>query len=273
MDISLSLIALYVAFLLCVGSALGCLSYRLPKQKEHQWKQEASQFLGLDSLQNTSDTPQTPPRSFMQGRSFCPACHHTLTAKDMIPLISYLINKGHCRFCHTKVSIRYPVIELGYTLVLLPLLWTATSPQELFLFILLFSALALATIVDIECLFIPDETNLIILACAFSLPLLNHTPLENHVLGMLIGYGLLYLLRAVYLRIRKIEMLGLGDVKLLATVGAWLGIYNLSNILLIASLTAIVFALFKGKQRHSQIPFGPFIAGAGIVVFYAQAFW
>jgi leader peptidase (prepilin peptidase) / N-methyltransferase len=265
MVIDASVVLFYFVLLLCLGSTLGCLSWRLAKRKEALWKLEAQSFLGI-----YTDALGDIPVSFFQGRSCCISCHHTLAVRDMVPVISYLLSKGRCRFCHEPVSIRYPVIELSYTLLLAPLLWIATSPLELLVLMLLFSALALAAIVDIEHLFIPDEANMLILVCGFLLPMFHHDQLENHVLGMLVGYGLLYLLRIIYLYIRKIEMIGLGDAKLLSAIGAWLGVMSLSSIILVASVSAIAFILLKGNWRDSKIPFGPFIAGAGVVVFYSH---
>ncbi|BFM49536.1 hypothetical protein THO17_16990 [Marinomonas sp. THO17] len=88
----------------------------------------------------------------------------------------------------------------------------------------------------------------------------------------MIGYSVLYLIRFVYLLVRKAEMLGLGDVKLLAVTGAWLGIYELANIVLIASISAIFYVFVKGISKQNPLPFGPFIALASMTLYYWRQF-
>jgi leader peptidase (prepilin peptidase)/N-methyltransferase len=114
---------------------------------------------------------------------------------------------------------------------------------------------------------IPDECSTIILVCGLLLHLLSNT-LENSVLGMLIGYNLIFTLRWLYLTFRKQEGIGLGDVKLIAALGAWLGFSSLAPLLLCASLAGILYTLLFNKDGSKHVAFGPFLILSGMLMFY-----
>jgi len=181
--------------------------------------------------------------------------------------LSYLLLKGTCRYCKKKISYHYPITEFLHLVFCLPLLYLYDDFYQLTLQTLLVSALITAACIDAVHELLPDESSGLVLACGLLLHLSFDT-LENSVLGMLGGYSLIYALRWFYLTVRNLEAIGLGDVKLIAALGAWLGISNLAPLLLYASLAGILYTIAFNKNVTKRMPFGPFLIFSGLLVFY-----
>lgn len=251
--------ALYGLFFLSLGSFSAAFSVRWPAKVFLSWQQEAHQILSIP-FQNTSLTDDTK-------RSQCPTCKHTLAWFNLIPLLSYFLLKRRCRYCMQTISYRYPAIEALHLIFCLPLLWIHPDTKLLVLHALLLSSFITLAVIDAEHKLIPDECCVVILACALSINLINQT-LESSVLGLLIGYGSIYALHWGYKAVRGKDGIGLGDVKLIAAIGAWLGIFELAPMLLCASLSGILYNATLNKKDSGSVPFGPFLIFSAILVFY-----
>ncbi|MBM6550261.1 prepilin peptidase [Marinomonas ostreistagni] len=254
---------LYALVSLCIGSAIGSLSWRWQQHAKRQWHQEARQILALAPLNG-------PSFALWHSRSYCPHCHHSLNATALIPLLSYAWLKGRCHHCHTPISLRYPIIE-GLTLsCLLPLHGYAQNPLELVALTLLVSTLICAAIIDFESYWLPDSAHLVVFSCATIWLQSQQLDLYNHLFAGLVSLFLLLVLRGVYQFFRNMEAIGIGDAKLLAVLVYWQGPDALIEILLAASFLGLIFALIQRKTYSSAIPFGPFLIAASLLFFYLE---
>ena len=250
---------LYFLTVLSFGSYAAAFTIRWPTKNVYLWQKEAHQLLSI---------PFSKQADYLyRARSHCPSCHHVLTWQDLIPLLSYLYLLGKCRYCRRPISYRYPSIELLHLICCMPLLWFYQDLYLLFLHTLLISALITSAVIDAEYKLLPDECSVIIFTCALLSHMTTQT-LENSVLGLLVGYISIYTLHWGYLNLRKKEGIGLGDVKLVGVLGAWLGLENLASLLLYASLIGILYTVISNKNKTDQIPFGPFLILSAILVFY-----
>ncbi|MHA7871672.1 MAG: prepilin peptidase [Hyphococcus sp.] len=211
-------------------------------------------------------------------RSYCPACGAQLRAYHLIPLISYIALGGRCASCKAAIPARYPIVEAlaaaaGAAAVLIGGAPAPSAAAALYLWMLL----ALAAI-DWETGYLPDALTLplIVLGLAVNSAAM-FAPLPDALVGAVAGFAVFWAVGAGFQSLRGIEGLGLGDAKLLAALGAWLGWQALAPVVLIASLVALagvgVAVLRGGKvMRETALPFGPALAAAGAFGLAAQAF-
>jgi leader peptidase (prepilin peptidase)/N-methyltransferase len=205
------------------------------------------------------------------GRSRCPACGTTLRPRDLVPLLSWLWQRGRCRHCGAPVSAWYPAVELAAAAVgaASPLL--LPTPEALVAVLLGWWLLALA-LIDLEAWILPDALTLplilagLLLAAAGGaapgrLPLAS---LGEAAAGAALGYVVLAGVAWAYRRLRRREGLGLGDAKLFAGAGAWLGAASLPVVMLTAALLGLAFAVLRRQplRAESAVPFGPALAVA-----------
>ena len=233
--------------------------------------------------------------SVVHPRSRCPHCHRPIAAFDNIPLLSYLLLRGKCRHCHTPISPLYFFVEL-LTGLLFVFLYRSFGLNVVFgKYVVLGALLIVLAITDWQVRLLPDRVTFpgMALGLAGSLfvpiqdgagralarlagfgPLpLAWESLGDSVLGALLGAGLLYLLGAVYFRLRHREGMGLGDIKMMAMVGFFLGPkLTLLTIMLGSASGAVlglVFILSFGKTSAYELPFGTFLSAAAL----AAAVW
>ncbi len=211
--------------------------------------------------------------------SHCPSCNQSIKWYDNIPLLSYLILKGKCRFCQNKISAQYPLVEFltGYIYLVLFLLYGLQL--KTFVYMLFCSALIIITFIDLKEQIIPDVISLPFTALGFLLSffLKSISPIDS-LLGILAGGGSLLLIAVAGSYLFKKEAMGGGDIKLAAMVGAFLG-WQLTLLSLFlgfffgAISGLIILIKNKGKgEQDDAVPFGPFIAlGAVIALFFGQA--
>ena len=203
--------------------------------------------------------------SIIYSGSHCPKCSTTIRPMDNIPLLSYIILKGRCRNCGSRISIQYPVVEFltGIIYILIFLIYGLTL-QSL-IYIILSSALIIIAFIDLNEQIIPDVISLpgivIGLILSFFVPYISFI---NSVLGVLVGGGIILIIGLVGSVIFKKEAMGGGDVKLAAMIGAFLGwryiIISLFLGFFLGALGGIFLVLSKIKNREDMVPFGPFIA-------------
>lgn len=211
--------------------------------------------------------------------SHCPNCSYKIRWYDNIPLFSYLLLRGKCRGCGTRISLQYPLVELLNGLLTLALflhidpLQNSSRTFAFVAFFLFCSALVVITFIDIEHQIIPDEISLpgIIISFVFSffLPGLGWL---NSLLGILLGGGSLLFVAYAYQWLTGKEGMGGGDIKLLAMMGAFLGWKAIPFIIfassLIGSVVGVSLMLIQKKDSKLAIPFGPYLAfGALLFIF------
>lgn len=217
---------------------------------------------------------------FSAKRSVCRDCQKQLLWFDNIPVVSYLLNKGRCRFCQKCISSIYIVIELItaflFMAVALVCYWQQLSLWVLLSFWLFTSALIALTFIDAKHKILPDEITLPFVWLGLLLNIFStYSSLELSVIGAILGYLSLWILFQVHYFFTKREGLGFGDFKLTAMIGAWLGAYSLSYVMLIASFLGLLFyltATLLNKYHNAnlsldkEIPFGPFLSIAGFLI-------
>ncbi|MBI2150054.1 MAG: prepilin peptidase [Acidobacteria bacterium] len=235
--------------------------------------------------------------SISKPRSHCPQCKKLIPWHDNVPIVSYLVLGGRCRRCRKKISARYPLIEALSGLVSVLLYLKFGFGAEWFIFLPFSSALLVLAFIDLDHRILPDPITLngIWIGVLVNIYLVPPSPLVSRLLralgieaanprlialvasllGMAVGGGLLWAVAEAYLRLRGIEGMGFGDVKMMAMVGAFLGApLALLTIMigsLLGSIIGLAFMRFAGKTREYELPFGTFLSLAGIVaVLYGE---
>jgi leader peptidase (prepilin peptidase)/N-methyltransferase len=208
-------------------------------------------------------------KSIAYPASHCPRCKHKLSAVDLIPVLGYVVNRGKCKYCGTKISIQYPMVELITAVVFLFLFNKFFLSIEFIKYAVLVSMLILITFVDLERQEIPDEVILfgLIVGLIFNLFDIKANMLPG-IIGFVLGGGI-FLLIAILTN----GAMGGGDIKLMAVLGLFLGWKFILLISLIAfvigAVASLVLIAAKIKGTKDYIPFGPFIAIAAMfVIFY-----
>ena len=215
-------------------------------------------------------------QSIVRPSSACPNCGHKIRFYDNIPLLSYLILLGRCRYCGQRISVQYFLVELITGLLSAALITRFGLGYNYLALFAFTSALVVITFIDLKHQLIPDVISIpgIILGFLASLFILPITWVES-LIGILVGGGCFYLIAIFFEKIKKREGMGGGDIKLLAMIGAWLGWPGLPFIILISSLTGLLLGggslLLSRRGFQSRIPFGPFLAlGALIYLFFGK---
>ncbi|UCF56865.1 MAG: prepilin peptidase [Deltaproteobacteria bacterium] len=214
-------------------------------------------------------------KSIIHPPSSCPQCGKRIRFYDNIPLISYIILRGKCRFCHQPIPIRYPVVEL-LTALLSTALFVRHGPSpQYFLFLSFCASLVIISFIDLRHKIIPDIISLpgiLVGLAAISIFKLNGISWKDSLIGIIVGGGSLLLIGLIFEWLRGKEGLGMGDVKLLAMIGAWTGYLALPYIVLISSLTGILIgggSLLLTRRRFSEkIPYGPFLVLGTLVYLF-----
>lgn len=215
-----------------------------------------------------------------RGRSHCPRCGHTLAAKDLVPLFSWLFLKGRCRYCGEPISRRYPLAELISGLYYVSVVLTYGLSLDALRLVLAGSVVLIMSLVDIDIMELPD--GFMIAAAALSLIRLTgeNGTLRNMVLGLIPAFCLL-IISLIMDRVLKKDSMGGGDIKLLAVFGLHLGPVPCVLLLIAACVIGLVCAKFLGKEKDAPFPFGPSLAlafwftatlGTDIVTVYLALF-
>jgi leader peptidase (prepilin peptidase)/N-methyltransferase len=253
---------------LCVGSFLNVVIHRLPRMMEEAWRADCAE-LGGDEL------PAKEPFNLVVPRSRCPGCGGAIRAWQNIPLVSWLLLKGKCASCGTRISLRYPLVELLAGLGAAgAALQFGFGIAALAAALFLWCTIALAFI-DHATGYLPDDLTLPLLW----LGLLVNTgavfaPLADAVVGAAAGYLVLWGVYWLYKLARGIEGMGYGDFKMTAAVGAFVGWKMLPLVILLSSVVGLVAGLAQmalargGWNARFKIHFGPFIALAGVIALF-----
>jgi len=210
--------------------------------------------------------------------SHCPLCNSNIRPYDNIPVISYILLGGKCRYCGAKISLRYPVVELT-TAILFAIAWPLTGSALSWNLVaaIIFTGIGVAiTGIDIQHRIIPDELSMSGLVVGLILAPLRAGSLMSLLWAFAAALGgaiLLYIIRVVGGVIFKKEAMGWGDIKLIAMIGAFVGLTNVPLVLFLASFLGmlggfIAMASSKKAREERLIPFGPFLIAAGLLAFY-----
>ena len=253
-------------FGLAIGSFLNVVIYRLPVMMEREWAAECADF-------RKEPAPVFEPLTLATPRSRCPKCGHQITALENIPVISYLVLRGRCRGCATAISPRYPLVELAtaclFAFVAYRLGFGVASIAA-FGFI---AALIALTGIDFDTQLLPDNITLPLLWSGLLLNAFGtFTDLRSAVFGAVAGYLALWTVYWGFKLVTGKDGMGYGDFKLLAALGAWLGWQMLPLTILLSSFVGAVIGLslmaFARHGRNVPIPFGPYLAIAGIIAMF-----
>jgi leader peptidase (prepilin peptidase)/N-methyltransferase len=262
--------AVAAVFGLLIGSFLNVVIHRLPKMMQRESDNYVAQESGKPE-------PHTDRYNLLVPRSACPHCAHQITALENIPVLSYLALRGKCVACKAPISARYPAVELLSGVLSALLVWHFGSGIA-GLATLLFAYMLIAmTFIDADTQLLPDDLTLPLLWCGLLLNL-NGTfvPLGEAVIGAAAGYLSLWSIYWLFKLTTGKEGMGYGDFKLLAALGAWLGWKMLPVIILLSSVVGAVVGIaliaFARHGRNNPIPFGPYLAAAGLLaLFYGKA--
>ena len=255
---------------LVVGSFLNVVIHRIPQMMQR----ESDNYMAME---NDEPPPHADRYNLLAPRSACPACGHQLSAMENIPVVSYLWLRGRCSECRAPISPRYPAVELLTAALSALVVWQlGSSLQGLAALVLVWMLIAL-TFIDIDTQILPDDLSLPLLWMGLLLNL-NGTfvPLADAVIGAAAGYLSLWCVFWLFRLATGKEGIGYGDFKLLAALGAWLGWTMLPLIVLLSSaigaIVGLLLILLRGHHRDKPIPFGPFLALAGLVaLLYGEA--
>ena len=264
---------LWIAFAgllgLLVGSFLNVVILRLPARMEAFWRQEARDVLGLGA-----DDAEALPPGIVRERSHCPRCKHPLAARDNIPVLGWLLLRGRCRYCREPISVQYPLVELLCGIASAAIVWRF-GPGWSAAAGLVFTWLLIALSgIDVRTQLLPDPLVYPLLWIGLLLSLHPlFVPPAAAILAAAVGYLSLWSVYWLFKLLTGKEGMGHGDFKLLAAMGAWMGLGCLLPVILLSSLIGTVVGgtlmALKRHQRDVPIPFGPFIAAAGWVWFVA----
>ncbi|MCW5605531.1 MAG: prepilin peptidase [Burkholderiales bacterium] len=248
---------------LVVGSFLNVVIHRLPKIMERQWRAECAEL-------NGQEAPPAERYNLVVPRSACPACGHQITALENIPIASYLALGGKCSACKTRISPRYPLVEALTGALSGYVAWHfGLSPALCGALIFAWAMIALAFI-DLDTFYLPDDITLPLIWAGLAFNLWGvFAPLPSAVIGAIAGYLALWSVFWAYKLVTGKEGMGYGDFKLLAAIGAWAGWEILPLTILLSSLVGAVIGIslivFTRHGRDTPIPFGPYLAIAGVI--------
>ena len=251
---------------LLIGSFLNVVILRLPVMLERQWRDECRAFLEIDTT--TEQTTENSPFNLISPRSHCPKCKHQIRAWENIPVISYLVLKGRCSACKTRIPSRYPLIEALTGILSVIVAWHFGPGWQTAAALLLTWTLIALSVIDIDHQILPDNITLPCLWTGLLLSLFNiFTDSQSAIIGALVGYLSLWTIFQLFRLLTGKEGMGFGDFKLLALLGTWLGWQHLLTIILLSSLVGAIIGIgmivLRGHDRSIPIPFGPYLAIAG----------
>ena len=281
-------------FGLCLGSFLNVVVHRLPLMLERQWLADAAaQLSDAAAISQTAAAPKPeadklaaaatalsaridklPHLGLALPRSRCPSCGHQLAWHENLPLLGWLRLGGRCSACKTPISKRYPLLELATGLLFAALSWRFGATPATLLWCGFAACLLALAAIDWDTTLLPDSLNQPLLWAGLGAALLGLTvPLAASVTGALVGYLSLWSVYWLFKLVTGKEGMGHGDFKLLAALGAWLGWQMVLPIVLgasvIGAIVGIGMKLNASLREGRYVPFGPFLAGGGLVVLFA----
>jgi leader peptidase (prepilin peptidase) / N-methyltransferase len=270
---------------LVVGSFLNVVIYRLPIILEREWQSQATEVLAPRSAPTEQTTASSTERfTLSTPRSACPLCKAPIKAWQNIPLVSWLVLKGRCASCKTKISARYPLVELATGLLSAWVAWHFGFGASAACALLITWALIALTGIDLDHQLLPDNITLplmwagLLAAVAIGSVAGAAVPVspKDAIIGAAAGYISLWLIFHGFKLVTGKEGMGYGDFKLFAALGAWLGWKVLPMVIVLSAATGAVLGILmialQGRDRRAPMPFGPYLAAAGwLAMMYGDA--
>jgi leader peptidase (prepilin peptidase)/N-methyltransferase len=230
---------------------------------EAQWKAECAEL-------SNQELPPADTFNLMVPRSRCQKCGHQIGWHENIPVLSYLFLRGKCSACATPISLRYPLVELTTGALFFYCAWRWGVTSTALLWSGFGTAILVLALIDWDTTLLPDDITLPLLWAGLIAAALQWTSvgLSTALWGAVAGYLSLWLVYWAFKLITGKEGMGYGDFKLFAALGAWFGWQALVPIILMASVIGAVIGIAmkfsSGLRDGGYIPFGPFLAGAGL---------
>ena len=244
---------------LIVGSFLNVVILRLPARMEYFWKRDAREMLELGA------NDEAAPPDIVRKGSHCPHCKHPLAAWDNIPLLSWLVLRGHCRYCRAPISIQYPLVEVLCGVASAIVMWHFGVTWQAGAALLFTWFLVAAGGIDFRTQLLPDSLTLPLLWLGLLISLVPvFVDSREAVIGASIGYLALWSVYWLFKLATGKEGMGFGDFKLFAAAGAWMGYAALLPVIIIAAVSGAVIGTIllraRGQDRSVPFAFGPFLA-------------
>jgi leader peptidase (prepilin peptidase) / N-methyltransferase len=261
---------------LVVGSFLNVVIHRLPRMLERDWDDQAADLLEQKKLSEVAKKLRAGDSgryNLMTPASTCPHCGHKIHAYENIPIVSYALLRGRCSACKASISMRYPIVEAISGILAAYIGWRFGLTLTMVGTLIFAWALVALTAIDIDTQLLPDDITLPLVWLGLLVNLSNgFTPLASAVIGAITGYLSLWAVYWLFKIATGKEGMGYGDFKLLAAIGAWLGWKMLPIVILLSSLVGaivgIALIVFTRHGRNTPIPFGPYLAVAGLIALF-----
>jgi len=259
---------------LIIGSFLNVVIYRLPIMLEREWRSQATEVLAAGAEPPASLAP-LEHFTLSTPRSACPNCKTPITVLQNIPLVSWLVLRGRCAACKTKISVRYPLVELTTGVLSAWVAWHFGFGAPAACALLVTWALIALTGIDIDHQLLPDNITLPLLwaglVAAVILGPISGAALpvspSDAIIGAAAGYTSLWLVFHAFKLVTGKEGMGYGDFKLFGALGAWLGWKVMPLVIVLSAATGAVLGILmialRGRDRRAPMPFGPYLAAAG----------
>lgn len=250
-------------FGLLIGSFLNVVVYRLPLMGQRELENYLAHEAG-------KELPHQDRFNLMVPRSACPHCGHGITALENIPVVSWLFLRGKCSSCKAPISARYPIVEAVTGLLSAFVVWRLGSGWAGLASLAFTYMLIALTLIDYDTKTLPDDLTYPLLWLGLLVNLHGtFVPLRDAVIGAMAGYLVLWAVYWLFKLVTGKEGMGYGDFKLLAALGAWLGWQMLPTIVILSSVVGAVVGIglivFARRARDNPIPFGPYLAAAGMI--------
>lgn len=251
---------------LAVGSFLNVVIHRLPKMMERDWQLQCAELQG-------ATPPESENLSLATPRSRCPSCGHAITAIENIPVLSWLFLRGKCSACKSRISARYPIVELVSAMVSAWCAYRFGPGASAFGAMVFVWAILAASLIDFDTQYLPDSITLPLLWLGLLLNLNGtFTDIRSSVIGAAAGYLSLWSVYWLFKLATGKDGMGFGDFKLLAAIGAWLGWIMLPIVILLSSLVGAVVGIglivLTKRGRDVPMPFGPYLGAAGVIALF-----
>jgi leader peptidase (prepilin peptidase)/N-methyltransferase len=249
-------------FSLFIGSFLNVVIYRLPRMMEQSWSEECRVYLGLKPHTDLEKLNLWLPFSH------CPNCKKAIRPWHNIPVLSYLWLRGKCSDCHATIAMRYPFVEILTCVMSVYVAWRFGVTWQTLSALTFTWVLISLTFIDLDYHLLPDQLTLLLLWIGlFSSIFFLFTSAQDAIIGAIVGYLIFAILQIIFGWATGKVGMGQGDYKFLAALGAFTGWQLLPLIILLASISGIVFTLIhmliKREFKSMPLPFGPYLSVAG----------
>jgi len=248
---------------LLLGSFLNVVVHRLPKMMEQSWAQEYADMQG-------QEPPAAEPLNLLVPRSRCPHCAHQIRWFENVPVLSYACLRGRCSACKASISPRYPLVEMASSGLFFFCFWHWGPSVTGLAWSGFAAALLTLALIDWDTTLLPDSITLPLVWAGLIASSLHWTsvPMFASLWGAVAGYLSLWSIYWIFKLLTGKEGMGYGDFKLFAALGAWFGWEALVPMILMASVIGAVIGIAMkfstGLREGGYIPFGPFLASAGL---------